>query len=101
MPLDLFSPYGTTTAVSVSGTTASGTLTVPTAPMTSSVRIYNSAVVVCFIKFGVSGITATTSDMPIAPGGVETFEIGPGVTTIAGITGGTSGTLYATPGRGA
>ena len=101
MPLDLFSPYGVTTAVSVSGTTAAGTLTMPAAPMTSSVRVYNSATVTVFIKFGVAGITATTSDMPIPTGGVETFEVGPNITTIAAITAGTAGTLYATPGRGA
>ena len=100
--MDIFSPYGTdTTSVSVSGTTASGALNLPTQPMTSSVRVFNAASVTVFIQFGISTVEATTANMPIPAGGVETFEIGPAVTHIAGITASGSGTLYATTGRGA
>lgn len=102
MPLELFSPYGSaTTAVSVSSTTANGALNLPTQSMTSSVRVHNSTTAIVFIKFGNSTVTAATTDMPIPAGGVETFEISPAVTHIAGITASVSGTLYATTGRGA
>ena len=117
MPFDLFCPFGSaTTAVSVSGSTATGALNLPTATTDSSatlgatrtsniggvtVRVYNSTSVIVFVKFGTSSVTAATTDMPIPPGGVETFQIGPAVTSIAGITSGTSGTLYATTGMGA
>ena len=100
--MDIFSPYGTdTTAVSVSGTTAAGALNLPTAPMPSSVRVFNATSVTVFIQFGISTVTATTANMPIPAGGVEIFEIGPAVTYIAGITASGTGTLYATTGRGA
>ncbi len=100
MPMELFTPYGTdTTAVSVSGTTASGALNLPSS-VPSSVRVYNSTAVTVFIQFGISTVTATTAKMPIPAGAVEVFEIGTGVTHIAGITAGTTGTLYATTGRG-
>ena len=102
MPLDLFTPYGSdTTAVSVSTTTASGALNLPTQPMTSSVRVYNGTGVTVFVQFGISTVTATTSHMPVPAGGVEIFELSPNVTHIAGITAGGTGTLYATTGRGA
>ena len=100
--MDIFSPYGSdTTAVSVSTTTASGALNLPGQPITSSVRVYNGTGVTVFVQFGISTVTATTSHMPIPAGGVETFEIGPSVTHVAGITVAGTGTLYATTGRGA
>jgi hypothetical protein len=91
-------------AVSVSGTTASGSLNIAeaitTMPGGRTCRVYNATSAVCFIKFGGSTVTATTADMPIPPGAVEVFSIGD-ATYIAGITGGGTGTLYATPGFGA
>ena len=94
-----FTPLATT-SVSVSGTHAEGTLTTPTAPVNTSVRVYNATTVTVFIKFGVAGIAAATTDTPIPAGAVEVFDIGPNITTISGITAGTSGTLYATTGMG-
>ena len=97
-----FTPYGSnTTAVSVSGTTASGALNLPSATMGSTVRVYNGTSVVVFIQFGDSTVTATTANMPIPAGGVEVFAIGSAITYIAGITASGTGTLYATTGRGA
>jgi len=104
MPLELFSPYlVATTAVSVSGTTARGALNMPpsTPAGNVSVRIFNSVSVTVFVKFGDVTVTAATTDMPIPAGGVETFQISSQVTHVAGITAGTSGTLYVTPGLGA
>ena len=97
--IDLFSPIATT-AVSVSASTASGALTMPTTPANPTVRVYNSTAVVVFIKFGTSTVTAATTDTPIPAGGVEAFSINPNVTHIAGITASGTGTLYATTGFG-
>jgi hypothetical protein len=106
----IFSPFiVATTAVSVSGTTASGALNLPTnqgsttvtsPPGNMSVRVYNATSVVVFVKFGTSAVTAATTDMPIPPGGVEIFAVS-AATYIAGITAAGTGTLYATPGMGA
>jgi hypothetical protein len=114
--LDNFCPFGSNTvAVSVSSVTATSALNLPTATTDSSnpvggtrssnmggisVRLYNSTAVVVFVQFGTSGTTATTSHMPIPPGGVEVFQIGPSVTSVAAITSSGSGTLYATTGYG-
>lgn len=102
MALDIFTPFGLdTTAVSVSGTTASGALNLPAASTgNTSVRIHNGATVTVFIQFGASTVEATTSNMPIPAGGVEVFDIGGAVTHVAGITASGTGTLYATTGRG-
>lgn len=113
MALDVFTPFGSnTTAVSVSGTTASGALNIPTATTSAgdstrvsnvggiTVRVHNSTSVIVFIQFGISSGSATTSHMPIAPGGVEIFSIGSSITHIHGITAGSTGTLYATTGVG-
>ena len=102
MSMNLFTPStANTVALSVSGTTASSALADTSSGGGSrSVRIYNAAAVTVFIQFGGSTVTATTSHMPIPSGAVETFEVG-SATYIAGITAGTSGTLYVTSGRGA
>jgi hypothetical protein len=111
---ELFAPFGSnTTSVSVSNTHAEGTLNFPSSSSDlsgssrtsnwgdASVRVYNSASVTVFIQFGSSTVAATTSHMPVPPGAVEVFQVGPSVTTISAITSSGSGTLYATTGRGA
>ncbi len=114
MPLELFTPFGVdTTAVSVSASTASGALNLPSAStdLSSSstkkgnmggvsVRVYNSTTAIVFIQFGDSTVTATTAKMPIPSGNTETFQIGPSVTHVAGITASVTGTLYCTTGVG-
>lgn len=100
--MDIFSPYGLdTTAVSVSSVTASGALNLPTAPNNPTVQVFNAATVTVFVQFGDSTVTSTTAKMPIPAGAVMVFQIGPSTTHIAGITTSGTGTLYATPGRGA
>ena len=104
MPLELFTPYGSnTTAISASNTTASGALNLPSATMTSSVRVYNACSVAAFVMFAASSATATatTSHMPIPAGGVETFELSPNTTHAAVILASGTGTVYFTTGRGA
>lgn len=106
----IFTPFGTdTTAVSVSGSNASGSLSWPSTTTSAGdstrisnisdacVRVYNSSAAVVFINFNAA---ATTAKMPIAPGAVEVFQCSPLVTTIQAITSGGTGTLYATVGVG-
>jgi hypothetical protein len=101
--MELFSPVGTnTTAVSCSTSSANGALNLPSATYGgASVRLYNSGSVTVFVQFGNSSVAATTSHMPIPAGAAESFQIGPGVTHVAGITASSTATLYATPGCGA
>ena len=100
--MDIFTPFGTaTTALSTSNSTASAALTLPTGPSQFSVRVFNAMTVTGFIQFGGSTVTAATTNMPIPAGGVEVFQIGPGVTHAAAITASGSGTIYFTPGMGA
>ena len=67
-------------------------------------RVYNAATVPVFVTFGSSTVTAvTTGSMPIAGGGsvvVRPPSVNGTYTYIAGITGSSSGMVYATPGEG-
>ncbi len=72
--------------ISISGTTArSAALT------TGLIRIYST--VDCFIKFGDSTVTATTSDHFIAGGAI--YDLNHKTTNFAAITSGGTGTIYA------
>jgi hypothetical protein len=40
------------------------------------VRVYNTCSVIAFVKFGnSSGLTAATSDIPLAPNSIEIFSV--------------------------
>lgn len=56
----------------------------------SAVRLANVGTDVVSVKFGVSGVTAATTDMKLLPNSVEVFNINPDVTHIAtiGVAGG-------------
>lgn len=56
---------------------------------------------IVFIKFGNSSVTAAVTDMPILPGSIQSFRIGPTLTHVAGITASGANTLYFTAGDGA
>lgn len=67
----------------------------------NQVLIYAPAAnAVAFIKFGDSTVTATTSDIAIAPGFNRIFTIPPDVTHVAAITAASTATLYFTNGDG-
>ena len=67
-------------------------------------RVYNAGTVPVFVTFGSSTVTAvTTGSMPIAGGGSVVIRPPAPTSTyihIAGITGSSSGMVYATPGEG-
>lgn len=78
------------TSVSFSGTTASVAL--PTG--TRVFRIHADQA--CYLNFGTSGVTATTSNMPF-DAGVEILGVAEGNTHVAAIQNSTGGTLTITP----
>lgn len=90
-----FAPLGSTSVVAPSGSTGRTRLTGG-----SAVRICNSGTVSVFIKFGNSGVVATTSDMEIPAGVVEIFLLPPSAEFIAYITAGAAGALNMTTGEG-
>lgn len=94
-----FAPSRTTVSISVSGASARVALTPRNGAF--QVRVWNNSSFPCFMDWGGATVTATTSDLPIAPGAVETFTIAPATSAkvyVAAI--GTSGTLYITQGMG-
>lgn len=99
--MSVFAPGGT---ISLAATTSSGAAKLVN-PNAQTVRVYNSGVVPVFIKAGTSSVTAATTDLPVAPGAVEVFDLkaaasGAEMTHIAGITGSGSATVYFTTGMG-
>jgi hypothetical protein len=72
--------------ISISGTTARSA-----AISTGLIRIYASTD--CFIKFGDSSVTATTSDHFLLGGSV--YDLSYSGTNFAAITSGSTGTIYA------
>ena len=86
---------GPTVSLSVSSSTASVSL----GTQARTVRVYNATTVTVFVKFGIDSATATTSDLPVAPGLVECFDARKCVYA-AGITASGSGTVYFTVGEG-
>lgn len=97
----IFSPLGATKSISASSSTANVALDTSLAGRNKSVRVYNDLSEKVFIKFGTSGITAATTDMPIGAGATEVFEINSSHTHVAAITASGSGTIYFTEGEGA
>ena len=87
-----------TVTLSATQANTQGTLTV----QSGQIRIYNAGTNKAFVRWGTGAQTATTADMPIAPGTVESFSKPPADLGIAAICStGETATLYFTPGEGA
>lgn len=85
--------------VTLSATTSNTPVTIQVAY--GQLRVYNAGSVPVFFRTGIGAQTAVAaSDMPIAPGTVECFTVGPDHTGAAGICASGSATLYLTPGFG-
>jgi hypothetical protein len=101
-----FQPYPNTDSVNLSvGATSANALVCPSsdAVFRSVVRIHNRETVEVFIRFGLSGVVASTeSGMSMAPGSVETFTLPTDATHVAVIAvgGGGGGGLNITLGGG-
>lgn len=86
--------------VNIAATTSSGTVTLTTTPLNrKDVIVYNSGATIAFIKFGGSGVTAATTDTPIAPGLQRAFHVAD-ATHAAAIMGSGTATVYFTTGFG-
>ena len=97
-------PFSPNSTVSLAVTTATGSVAfgkgITNPP---SVRVYNAGVVTVFINAGGAAVTAAVTDLPIAPGTVETLNLSGKTspsTHVAAITASGTATIYFTPGDG-
>ena len=96
---DSFQPsYGNGITVAPSGTSASSTSVGDGA---ENVVITNlSSSVISYVRIGEGAQTATTADYPVLPSTQVSLTKGRYESTIAYITGGSTGSLHILPGRG-
>ena len=96
---DSFQPsYGNGITVAPSGTSASSTSVGEGA---ENVVITNlSSSVIAYVRIGEGAQTATTADYPVLPSTQVSLTKGRYESTVAYITGGTTGSLHIIPGRG-
>lgn len=86
---------------SVSSSTTSNNVNVPNPNVDGQIRVFNDSLVVVYIKLGSSsGTTATTSDLPISPGGVEVLSFPANLVYAAVITSSGTGTVSFCRGTG-
>lgn len=98
--MNIFKPSGTTVNATVAASSAALALGVTIDPtMTLRLVAPASNAGLVFVRFGTSTVTATTSNMPIAPGATEVFYPGSGVTHVATI-GTANDKLYVSVGEG-
>jgi hypothetical protein len=96
--LSAWAPDSGSNRVDLSVTSATAATVLP-ATAGGTLEITNQATCVVYLKFGISGVTAATSDNPIWPG--MTIPWSPGLNThIAGITGSCSGIVTILRGSG-
>lgn len=94
-----------TTTISVSTTSANGALLKAPNGSDFQIRVYNAGTVPVFIQKGAnSTVTATTADLPLAPGALEVLTVrntaANPTTHIAAIAASGTATLYITTGIG-
>jgi len=87
--------------VSLAVTTTSASVAMLLVPDSEhQVRLYNAGSATVFVNRGGSGVTATTSNMPLPAGAVEVLTYTGSATHLAAITASGTATLYATVGEG-
>lgn len=88
---------------SISVSASSQSVQLESASGAIQVRVYNAGTAIAWIRFGGSGVSASSStDIPIAPGLTAGFSVGAVGQTIyvAAIAAGSTGSIYFTPGAG-
>ena len=91
-----FRPAGTAV---IAASTTPGNVTL--AGGGSAVLVYNATGATAFFKLGAAtGLTATTSDTPVPPGGRMLVDAGPFVSNAAVVLSAGTGTVYFTLGDG-
>jgi len=88
-----------TTALAVTGSNQTLTLSPNGGAMTRSMRLANIGTQTVFVALGTVTSSVTTS-MPILANSVEVFTLPASITTLSVIAAGTGSTLYATIGDG-
>lgn len=88
-----------TTALAVTESNQTLTLSPNGGAMTRSIRLVNIGTQTVFVALGTVTSSVTTS-MPILANSVEVFTLPAGITTLSVIAAGTGSTLYATVGDG-
>lgn len=90
-----------TSTKTISGSTTSASATFTSADQGGDcLRIFNSTTAIAFVKYGKGAQTATSADLPIAPGAVEVIGISEGVDTVAVILSTGTGSVYVNKGTG-
>lgn len=100
-------PFNAVTGATINITAAAGNVTSGSAIFTGGgyrqVRVMNDGTATVWVKFGPSGVTAsTTADIPVPASGVEVFTVAAEANgTYAAINAaGATGKCYFTPGSG-
>lgn len=88
-----------TTALAVTGSSQTLTLSPNGGAMTRSIRLANIGTRTVFVALGTVTSSVTTS-MPVLANSVEVFTLPASITTLSVIAAGTDSTLYATIGDG-
>jgi hypothetical protein len=82
------------TAASISATTSTGSVALNRGGlMNSACRVYNAGSATVFLNFGVSDVTAATTNYPLPAGAIEVLDIG-AATYAAAITSSGTATVY-------
>jgi hypothetical protein len=95
-----FTPLGATVNIAANTSTGNVALTTMNDLGGKDVRVYNAGAATVFVNFGISTVTAATTDMPVPAGAIEVITVGPAVTHAAAITSAGTATVYFTSGRG-
>jgi hypothetical protein len=94
-----FSPLGDSATVAAS-TSSAGAALAGAAGAGQSVRVYNAASAVAFVRFGAGAQTALATDTMVAPGATEVFTISDRVTNVAALLGAGTGNVLFQRGAG-
>jgi len=85
--MEIFQTNLPTVSISASTTSANSAISVP--PGGGQVRVVvgsASGAAWVYIRFGETGVVATSADIPMLPNTIEIFTVGQGVTHIAALT---------------
>jgi hypothetical protein len=96
----VFMPTGTTTSISATTTSARAAFGSFGDPRSRVIRVHNAGSATVFYTTGDVSVAATTSNMPIPSGAVETLRVPPSHTNWAVITASGTATVYASTGEG-
>lgn len=86
--------------VTLNVSTSTNSVAVPNSNFENQIRVYNSCTTTVFVKSGSSTVTASNTDMAIAPGAVEVFSMSASHTHMAAIVPSGTCDIYIARGTG-